>query len=57
MAFEHYVKEKAAQAYEESAAKAQKEIAKKLKAADIPPEAIAEYTGLTVEEVIQCHIK
>ena len=53
MTFEHYVKEKAAQAYEEGAAKAQKEIAKKLKAADIPPEVIAEYTGLTVEEIAQ----
>lgn len=53
MTFEHYVKEKAAQAYEEGAAKAQKEIAKKLKAADMPPEVIAEYTGLTVEEVTQ----
>ena len=53
MTFEHYVKEKAAQAYEEGAAKAQKEIAKKLKAAGMPSEAIAEYTGLTVEEVTQ----
>ena len=53
MTFEHNVKEKAAQAYEEGAAKAQKEIAKKLKAADMPPEDIAEYTGLTVEEIAQ----